>query len=126
MAKGKKTGGRNFEPGICPNPNGRPPITPEVKALRGLTHEHIKDVMDLLVDQEFEKLREMAKDTSLPALKLLYIRAVLRAVETGDLANIEIVLNRVLGKPKERIEHSGAITLESIIASHYDTSTKKD
>ena len=33
----KKTGGRNFVPGVVTNPNGRPKTPPELKALRRLT-----------------------------------------------------------------------------------------
>jgi hypothetical protein len=107
MAKGKKTGGKDFPRGESGNPNGRPVLPPEVKALKSVTNETIKEVMDLLLEKDITALEELAESDTEPALKVLYAAGVLRAIKEGDPAHIEPVLNRVLGKPKESVQLSG-------------------
>jgi DNA-binding transcriptional ArsR family regulator len=107
MAKKSKTGGKDFKKGQSGNPDGRPPLSPEIKALRGITNERIKEVMDLLIDQDITALEVLAQSETEPTLKVLYAAGILRAIKEGNPGHIESVLNRVIGKPKDHIEHTG-------------------
>jgi hypothetical protein len=121
-----KVGGRDFKKGQSGNPNGRPPMPPEVKALKSVTNDTIKEVVDLLLAKDIQAIEALAESDTEPALKVLYAAGVLRAIKEGNPSHIEPVLNRILGKPKETVEHTGKITLEELLAGAHDPSAKKD
>jgi hypothetical protein len=104
MAKGKKTGGRDFN-GV-PGP-GRPPIPPEVKALRKLTAERLEEIGDLILDGNRSALGTIAASMTEPAIRVIYAKAALNAMIKGDVAVLELILNRVIGKPKDTLKLTG-------------------
>lgn len=107
MAKGKKTGGKPFAPGNKANPKGGGAITPEVRAIRKITLEHIEEVADLILDGNLEKLKALASHPDTSVLKVWIAKAAATGIQKGDLHSLDAILNRVLGKPKERHEVTG-------------------
>ncbi len=107
MAKGKKTGGKNFALGNCANPKGQGAVSPAVKAIRKITLQHIEEVADIILDGNIEKLKAMAADPNTSVLKVWIAKAAATGIQKGDLHSLDTILNRVLGKPKEKIEHTG-------------------
>lgn len=88
MALGKKTGGRDFKKGAKPGP-GRPKDTPEKKLRKIALRERLKEYLESgEAAADFEALRKKK-----PGL----------AIETA--------LDRIEGRPKQSIEHSGAFAL---------------
>ena len=75
MAKGKKTGGKDWEPGQSGNPGGRPP---KEQALTDL-------------------LKQKADKERLSAL-------LLEMAYKGDLQALKYVYDRIDGKPRETLE----------------------
>lgn len=107
MAKGKHTGGKLFKPGESGNPNGRPPLSPEVKAIRKITAKSLEEIGDLILDGNRVSLTQIAGSSTESAIRVAYARAALNAMAKGDLTQIEVILNRCVGKPKEKLELSG-------------------
>lgn len=107
MAKGKKTGGRNFEPGNKANPKGGGAISPITRAIRKITKEHLEDIADLILDSNLEGLKALASDPNASVLKVWIAKAAAEGIRKGDIYSLESLLNRLLGKPKERVELSG-------------------
>ena len=70
-----------FQPGISGNPNGRPPLTQEQKAIRKATREIVKEYR--------EKLAE-----ALPSIEPVLVALALK----GDVAAIKELHDRVMGK----------------------------
>ena len=102
MAKGKKTGGRNIRPGQVLNPLGQGAVSPRTRALRKITLEHIEEVADVILDGNIEKLKAMASDPATSVLKVWIAKAAATGIQKGDLQSLTTILDRVLGKPKER------------------------
>jgi hypothetical protein len=48
VAKGKKTGGRDFLPGQSGNPGGREPMTEGERLVRKLTKAQFKEVAEII------------------------------------------------------------------------------
>jgi len=115
--KRAKSGGRDFKKGQSGNPKGRPVEAPEIKALKAVTNEHIKEIVELLLNNNIAKLTELSESTTEPMLTVLYARGILYAYENSDLSSIESTLNRVAGKPKENINHTGTIGWEQLVAA---------
>lgn len=107
IAKGRKTGGRDFAPGNNANPKGGGAISPETRAIRKVTLEHIEEVADLILDGNIEGLQALARDPKTSVLKVWLAKAAAEGIKRGDLHSLDSILNRVIGKPKERFEHTG-------------------
>lgn len=97
MAKGKKTGGRNFPKGNTLG--GRRPLPPDVKVARGMAYEDMcRSVIDIreLTVEDAKDLKEN------PTLALGY-RAILEAYISLDFNGIKIYEDRLFGKAAENV-----------------------
>lgn len=110
----KKT---RFKPGNQGGP-GRPSNPPELKAIRALTKEYVNEVMQLVLDNDWPALQRLANSTTEPMLKRLSAKALLTADRKGDISTLETILNRVLGKPKETVDHSAEGGFKIIIEDY--------
>lgn len=115
MAKGKKTGGKNIQPGQVLNPIGANAHNPVTKALRKLTQEKLEEIADLILDGNRGSLTAIVASHEESSLRVAYAKAALNAMSRGDLSQIEIILNRLLGKVKDKVEHSGSVSLEELV-----------
>lgn len=104
MARGDK--GRRFKPGESGNPNGRPPTSPEVKALRKITTEALEEIGDLILSGNKPKLQDIAASLTEPAIRVIYAKAACNAMAKGDVTSLELILNRVVGKVKDKVDLS--------------------
>ncbi|HUK57468.1 MAG TPA: hypothetical protein VLY20_12515 [Nitrospiria bacterium] len=86
MAKGMKTGGRDWKKGEAPKSSGRPPDSPEAKKLKSYLRSYLEETGAAIDD--FEKLRKE---------------------DPG--AALRFAADRIWGRPKESVEHSGGLTL---------------
>jgi hypothetical protein len=109
MARGKKTGGRNFAKGNVSNPKGGGAISPQVRALRKITLEHIEEVADVILDGNIEKLKLLASDPETSVLKVWIAKAAATGIQKGDLHSLTMILDRVLGKSTENVKTQGEI-----------------
>ena len=87
MAKGTKTGGRNFQKGE----GGRP---------RGVKSKVPQALMDALVKAMYRRDPEMIEKC---------LRAGLEADPPGSYQYLQLVMHYHVGKPTEKIQHSGQI-----------------
>ncbi len=86
MAKGTKTGGRDWKPGESGNPRGRPAfsIVSIIKAkLQGVPEGRQKVLIDILVDEYIDNVRNMG---------------------TMDGPGMRDLIDRFDGKPKQHIQ----------------------
>ena len=110
MAKGKKTGGRDWPKGTSGNPNGAP---------------RKEDSLSNLLRKELEKVDP---DTGLTAKEVIAIGLVGLAKE-GNQAAIDRVLDRTEGKPKQSMDVTSNIQFPAVVGMYpedYDRSTAKD
>lgn len=117
MATGKKTGGRDFEPGH-PGMGGRPPMTKEQKELKDLTTgkyiELLSKYMNLTVG-ELEQIRATQKDLTI--LESYVLSCFLVGSKKGDYKTLELMLNRVIGKPEQPVTFPGGLKVDGNISS---------
>lgn len=104
MAKGKKTGGRDFKKGESGNPNGRPHEKPEVRALKRLTKSRFEDVAHRYINSTVDELQDKFRDPSTPALDLILIKVLIDAANKGDIGKLNFFLERLIGKITERVD----------------------
>lgn len=108
MTWGKKTGGKDFAPGWEGGP-GRPKLPQEVRDFRNATKVEIIEEFKMLWAMSEEELNHIVFDggtteNKTPAVRKFMAKAILKAINTGDMDHIDKILNRVIGKVKEEID----------------------
>ena len=87
-----------FKPGVSGNPNGRPPLTKEQKALRSLTLQSYREVIEMALTGNLEELKEFAQDPDTPVIQVGVATAILKAIKNGDASVLEQFAARIIGK----------------------------
>lgn len=104
MARGRKTGGRDFKPGQSGNPNGKPKMSPEFKALKCLTASEYNKLVSSAFTLKDNEIQSLLDDPNISSLHKAFAHAVLIGRMTGDLNRLNYITDRVFGKVKEKIE----------------------
>jgi len=105
MAKGNKTAKINpkmkaaqFQKGRSGNPAGARAHNPAIKALRKLTLETYREVIELVLTGNLTELKAMAEDPDTPAVQVGIATAFMKAIKNGDYSVIERIAERIIGK----------------------------
>lgn len=131
MAKGFKTGGRDFKPGQSGNPNGAKPLPPEVRQFRNAAKKDVIEEFKYLWSLPIEELKSIAgrfvyksqkeegdddgqgggewvykpgEAGEVPIIRVAIAKALLKAAQTGDIHSLNQILDRVIGKVKEELD----------------------
>lgn len=106
MARGKKTGGRDFGPDNPPPKSpGAPKLPKEIRDLRKLTVEQVEEIISTLLTANHDTLDEIRKDPNAPFLKRIIVNILYKTFSTGNMGQLDLLLNRVIGKVQEKIRH---------------------
>ena len=103
MAKGKKTGGRNFKPHQSGNPSGRAPDSPMDKIVKKMTKETFSNLAQLMMSKDKDGLEDVIA-AKVPFEVELFIRHMLSLGENPDWAKYEKYLERRIGKVKDEVD----------------------
>lgn len=105
MAKGRKTGGRNFEKGHQFN-KGVEKITSDDKQARELSTLEFMRIANKYLNSNLTELKQSMVHPDTTALEIIVIKIMVKAAEHGDQNRLEFILNRVLGKVPDKIDYS--------------------
>lgn len=109
MAKGKKTGGRDFT-GI-PGP-GRPPNPPELNAIKQMT----KGELELLFHKVLNAKPEELNNFNGTVLEKWLASIIYQGIKSGDYGRLNPFLERLFGKVKD--EMAGDMNISVIIKDY--------
>ncbi len=104
MPKGKKAGGRDWEPGQSGNPNGRPALPGDVREARKINAIEVTRRITKYLDSTKTDLETAALDPNTPALDLVIIKVIVEAGKTGDHTRLNFLMDRTIGKVTEKID----------------------
>jgi hypothetical protein len=101
-----KYGGKinRWQKGESGNPNGRPKKVVLSLKKEGYKLAEINDTIQLLCSMTLEELKKVWDNPKTTALEKTIIAALRKGIEKGQLVNVETLLNRVYGKPKESVD----------------------
>jgi len=105
--KGKKTGGRDFQPGKSGNPKGRTPIPAEIRNIKNLTAKELEQVCSFLLTAKESDVHAVLIDPDAPMQVKVIAKALIKAEKDGNLLPLEMLWNRSVGKVKEKLELLG-------------------
>lgn len=110
---------RPIKKGEVRNPLGGKAHNPEKKKLKKLTEAQVVEIGTLVVAKNASALREIVADaigskersanpnSKHSALKVWMASVALKSIVKGDAHGVDIILNRIIGKPKQKIEVAG-------------------
>lgn len=101
---------KNFEKGNDPrrNLNGRPRKYVSQLTEQGYTRQEIDGTLKALLSMTADELKAVYENHSESTmLERTVSNAIYKALKSGDLTNIERILNRAFGSPKQEVEHLG-------------------
>lgn len=119
-----------WKPGVSGNPGGRPKLSELEKAARELSREQIAIYWGEVSTMTLEEVRTLVKNPETNVTKLVIAKAFERALvdrlkgsegkpgpinlNAGNMAAIQVFWDRILGKPKERIEIEDTSEMDSV------------
>lgn len=109
MAPGKKSGGKNFQPGQSGNPAGRPAtVSEELREAKKLLRDQFELTVIECAKLTFPELDKLIQDPTTPALKLMVASVMVKGVSLGDPGRMSFFLDRLVGPVPKAVELSGA------------------
>lgn len=94
MAKGKKTGGRDFLKGSCPNPKGRPTLSSDIKAIRSEMLDKCIISARKFIEMPYSEVKNFARQEQGTSLDFMMCSAILSAIK-GSSSHLNIIFDRI-------------------------------
>ena len=101
-----------FNKGESGNPNGRPRKYVSLLKEQGYKLSEINDTLMALLSMDIQELKEVFENPKATVLEKAVSGAIRKAIEKGSLYNIETIITRAMGKPKEQQQHTGEINIK--------------
>lgn len=106
MARGKKTGGRDFKKGQSGNPRGPKPAPLEERMKMRLTQALFILTANKYLFSTKAEIKEILENPNTIALDLAVVSWIHAGIK-GDGRLLELLISRLIGKMTLSIEHSG-------------------
>lgn len=98
MARAKPPEKYQFKPGKSGNPEGARKHNPITRALKNLTIETYREVIEAVCSGNLDALKDMIRDPKTSALQVGVATAFVKAIKSGDYGVIERIAERIVGK----------------------------
>ncbi len=102
---------KRFKKGQSGNPEGGRKHNKDLKKIRHLTNEEFKEVASVILNRDcsLEDLKEMVVTQDKVSPLTRWIASVVgNGIKKGDAAALNVLLDRICGKVKEHVHHTGS------------------
>jgi len=127
MANGRKTGGKNFQPGNKLG-KGRPKLSDEYRDIKTLDKDIFKKTISKYLDMDVENLKEFLEQVKTQKVKVFdaYIAAMIaKGMQTQDISIMEWLATRSVGKVKDEVDHNITNNVHMDILNYIKTQQNK-
>lgn len=103
-----------FKKGQSGNPEGARAHNKDLKKIRNLTNEEFKEVASVILNKDcsLEDLKQMVvTEEKIPPLTRWIASVVGNGIKKGDSGALNVLLDRICGKVKEHVHHTGTQTV---------------
>lgn len=104
MARKPPPEGKRFQKGQVANPGGRRKLPDDIKEARKVTQDELERSINRAVFSTRAELAALVKDPGTRMLDVMVASIVAQASQKGDQQRLDFLLNRMIGKVKDRIE----------------------
>lgn len=115
VGKGKPPKKYQFRKGRSGNPEGARKHDQVKKAIKKLTSEELKEVINGLIMGTSADLESDIKSKESPVLVKLVGNALLKASQSGDIKTLEALMDRVIGKVPTKLEQIGNAPKSNVV-----------
>lgn len=109
--------GKLFKEGNPGGP-GRKPVPQDVREARKLTQVELERILNKLTDKPLKELQEIRANPKTPSLEALICSIIIFGIVKGDQFRLDFLLSRLVGKVSNKVEHSGSLSLESLVCGN--------
>ncbi len=92
-----------FKKGVSGNPDGARKHNPAIRALKQLTLDTYREVIELVLTGNLTDLKAMAENPKTPAIQVGIASALMKAIKDGDHGVIERLAERIVGKIPDEV-----------------------
>lgn len=92
-----------FKKGQSGNPEGARAHNPAIKALKALTIESFREIIELVMKGNLQSLKSVINDPDTSAVQVGIAKAFLKAIRNGDYTVIEKIAERIVGKIPDQL-----------------------
>lgn len=89
-----------------PGGPGRPKKDPLVKKALKMTRNEVEECLVRYLRCSVEELKDLVKNDKLTTIEMLVARIIYQGIRTGDQQKLNFLLERIVGKVKDQIEHN--------------------
>jgi hypothetical protein len=107
MAKGRKTGGRNWKKGETGNAKGAPKVPEDIKEARRLNGPEFDRIANKLLAMTKAEIVKIVNEPTTPSLDLIVASVIHKAIIEGDAKRLDYLLCRTIGKVVQPVQHAG-------------------
>lgn len=133
MAKGTKTGGKDFEKGHSVRSGGPGPVPPEIRLIALKTKKEALARLSQMLQKPFDEVVSIFRDGSLSSFDHVLAALIVHA-KKGSARHMQEMLDRLYGKVTEQVEHTHVIKprvmeipqLNTTIQIDFDDEEKKE
>jgi len=110
LAKGKKTGGRDIQPGQVLNPYGRPKLSDDIRLARSADKLELERIIRKYLNMPPGEMKRVVEfeinnpDTEINNLEIMIAKMIVEIINKADQFKLEFLLNRLIGPVKHKIE----------------------
>lgn len=97
-----------FQKGVSGNPDGSRRHNKELMAIKKLTAHEVQEIGSLILNGNLTELKAIAGDSTASVLKVWIASVAVKSINKGDGIMLNAILDRIVGKIKERVELTGA------------------
>lgn len=106
-----------FKKGQSGNPNGGRAHSPAIRALKNLTVDTYREVIELVLTGNLAALKAMVEHPDTPAVQVGVATAFMKAIKNGDYGVIERIAERIVGKIPDVVQVTNNTNLNATVAA---------
>jgi hypothetical protein len=96
--------GRRIQKGMVLNPLGGKAHNPVIRELRKITQDDVALVGQLIIENNTEEMERIVASPDSTVLQAWMASVAKKGIERGDSNALDVLLNRIIGKAKERVD----------------------